>query len=607
MNKFLTVVLALCLCATARADVIKETVSSFSDVQTTFTIQKHHNIEIFGTLEKTSTLPDCSTIISRSRLYPNLALPFELAHNRPIHDNRLLKVLDVLPSSVNQSSYKRVWFATNEHFVLATYCLILTDTFAMEWIVSDTDRVLYANSVQIDEVPPTSFLTFTDDPYPGTPGPSEPNGWQQYNNPDRIQLIDQHSSYSPIGWVFTNSLEGNNCKHICWTDKQNKFVWFDQTRRFEYPIDFGSDVVNSIGGISTAGFALYNYYHDYLYRYGFTEADGNFQATNLTGKGLGGDSINMVSYFGDGGNNAFFQGNGTDGAPAAITMLPFDNVFGSPNRHSAISQQVLWHEATHGTSVRLIGELASMQSRGMGEGWSDFVAMLMGSGPEDNPDLNYGMGGWIMWGFKACFTDNYYFGVRRYPLTTNETKNPLTLGDLSTETYSVDPTIPQSCIQWSNFEVHSYGEIWSVALWECYDVMYQRYGFEEGKDRMMTLVVEGMKLCPLSPTFLEARNSLLLADRLIYDDADRVALWARFAKRGYGVDATVPKSGNTEGVLEDFTEPDWSDYDQGGTKDMFDFLAFNQDFIDGSYRADLNSDDQIDLSDFLMFVNLFNQ
>ena len=103
MNRFLTLVLALCLCAAAFGDVVRETTSPFSDVQTTFTIQKHGDIEIFGTLEKTSTLTDCSSITSRSRLYPNLTLPFELANNRPISDNRLLKILKVDPSQVNQS------------------------------------------------------------------------------------------------------------------------------------------------------------------------------------------------------------------------------------------------------------------------------------------------------------------------------------------------------------------------------------------------------------------------------------------------------------------------------------------------------------------------
>lgn len=54
------------------------------------------------------------------------------------------------------------------------------------------------------------------------------------------------------------------------------------------------------------------------------------------------------------------------------------------------------------------------------------------------------------------------------------------------------------------------------------------------------------------------------------------------------------------------TFPFKADWDQNCVYDLFDFLAFVNDFNAGESRADVNGDGALDLFDFLEFVNLFN-
>jgi hypothetical protein len=83
---------------------------------------------------------------------------------------------------------------------------------------------------------------------------------------------------------------------------------------------------------------------------------------------------------------------------------------------------------------RLIGNasgLSNQQGGGMGEGWGDFHALLMTARPED---AAFGAGDW-----SGCYSvggyalspssvggGTYYFGVRRFPYSTDLAKNPMT-------------------------------------------------------------------------------------------------------------------------------------------------------------------------------------
>jgi len=73
--------------------------------------------------------------------------------------------------------------------------------------------------------------------------------------------------------------------------------------------------------------------------------------------------------------------------------------------------------------------LGALQSAGLSEGWSDFFSFSLLSKAADNLNGNYVMGGYV--GYKLFGQmDNYYFGIRRYPCTTDLSKNPLTFRDI---------------------------------------------------------------------------------------------------------------------------------------------------------------------------------
>src|SRR6185295_8065331 len=88
----------------------------------------------------------------------------------------------------------------------------------------------------------------------------------------------------------------------------------------------------------------------------------------------------------------------------------------NPDRDGALESDILKHELTHGVSIRLHGSLSQTQSAGMGEGWSDFIAISLNTQEGDDPDAVYTMGPYATYQLSGM-TSNYYFGIRRYPYT----------------------------------------------------------------------------------------------------------------------------------------------------------------------------------------------
>ena len=81
----------------------------------------------------------------------------------------------------------------------------------------------------------------------------------------------------------------------------------------------------------------------------------------------------------------------------------------------------------------------------------------------------------------------------------------------------------------NNPEVHAIGEIWCVSLWEMRTLLVERYGFQEGQRQSLQLVVDGLKLTPVAPTFIDARDAILLADRVNNNGANQCLIWKAFA------------------------------------------------------------------------------
>ncbi|HJR07028.1 MAG TPA: M36 family metallopeptidase [Pyrinomonadaceae bacterium] len=70
------------------------------------------------------------------------------------------------------------------------------------------------------------------------------------------------------------------------------------------------------------------------------------------------------------------------------------------------------------------------------------------------------------------------------------------------------------------------------------------------------LMMRGMQLSPCNPTFVDSRDSILLADRERFGGENHAIIWRAFASHGVGVLATSSSNGGAGGtVVEDFSVP----------------------------------------------------
>jgi len=205
---------------------------------------------------------------------------------------------------------------------------------------------------------------------------------------------------------------------------------------------------------------------------------------------------------------------------------------------------VICHEYGHGVSTRLTGGPLNSSclnnQEQMGEGWSDFMALMMTTD-------------WL----NATATDSrgigtYVIGeppggvgIRTYPYTRDTLVNPFTYADVAAAPlYSGQPS------------PHYIGSIWATMLWDMVWNIIDMEGVDPdmyhgtgGNNIAMQLVIDGMKLQPCSPGFVDGRDAILLADLLDYGGIHRCAIWNAFAARGLGVSASQGSSNSyTDGV-----------------------------------------------------------
>ncbi len=300
---------------------------------------------------------------------------------------------------------------------------------------------------------------------------------------------------------------------------------------FSFPVDFTQQPTteNNQKAAQVNLFYWINRYHDILYLFGFNEAAGNFQTNNFGLGGLGNDAMQAQAQDGSGTNNANYSG-GRDGTSARIQMYLWTTA--TPQLDGDFDQGIILHELSHGLSTRLIGNgtgLSGMQSRGMGEGWSDYFGIVLLRSENDDLDGTYAVGQYAL--------NNYARGIRRFPYSTNTQVYPLNFGDIARST-----------------EIHNVGEIWCNALLEMRAQLIRRHGFREGQRQSIQLVVDGLKLTPVNPTFLDARNAMMLADKVNNGGANQCLLWQAFSKRGMGFLATTLDSSDGAPV-ESFDVP----------------------------------------------------
>ena len=112
-------------------------------------------------------------------------------------------------------------------------------------------------------------------------------------------------------------------------------------------------------------------------------------------------------------------------------------------------------------------------------------------------------------------------------------------------------------------EVHSSGTRWAATLWDLNHLLIQKYGFEPnvfdstsdaGNIKALKLVMNALKIQPLNPSFIDARDAILMADQLLFGGADELEIWTAFARRGLGQFASTPSS-NASNLTTSFEIP----------------------------------------------------
>lgn len=217
---------------------------------------------------------------------------------------------------------------------------------------------------------------------------------------------------------------------------------------------------------------------------------------------------------------------------------------------------VIAHEYGHGISTRLTGGPNNSSCLGsseqMGEGWSDWLALMMQIQAGDQPQEVRGIATFLA-GQPTNGT-----GIREYPYTTDMNINPFTFADTNGMWYTDGNGIQR-------VDVHSVGSVWATMLWDLTWAYVNKYGFDPdkyngtgGNNRVMQLVLDAMKLQPCNPSFVSGRDAIIAADQATTGGQDYCMIWEVFARRGLGVNASSGTNSGIAGIndqIEDFTEP----------------------------------------------------
>ena len=212
---------------------------------------------------------------------------------------------------------------------------------------------------------------------------------------------------------------------------------------------------------------------------------------------------------------------------------------------------IIAHEFGHGISTRLAGGPSNSSClnnyEAMGEGWSDWFALMMqlktgdvGSSPRT-----------IATSVLSQPTTGP--GLRQYPYSTDMSINPLTFVD-SNEPIPTDPS--------NTSYRYVVGEFWATVLWDLTWAYIDKYGFDPniytgtgGNNKIMQLVLDGLKLQPCNPGIVAGRDALIAADQATTGGLDYCLIWNVFAKRGVGLNASSGSTNNPNDQTEDFTVP----------------------------------------------------
>ncbi|CUA72823.1 Extracellular metalloproteinase 4 [Rhizoctonia solani] len=153
----------------------------------------------------------------------------------------------------------------------------------------------------------------------------------------------------------------------------------------------------------------------------------------------------------------------------------------------------------------------------------------------------------------GSWASNEPMGIRYNLYSTNTSVNSLTYESINDPRYTL---------------VHGMGEVWAEILWAVSGHMISIHGFsstllppqplsngtvpvgdfylpgstlvpKHGNTLMIQLVILAMKLQPCRPSFFDARDAIMAADRFLTGGKNECELWVAFSSRGLGIDALL--------------------------------------------------------------------
>ncbi|KAF9265937.1 hypothetical protein L218DRAFT_971817 [Marasmius fiardii PR-910] len=291
-------------------------------------------------------------------------------------------------------------------------------------------------------------------------------------------------SASPNGWHTADATAGNNV--IAFKDSvANTTTQSSSGLIFDYTYNANVDPTQgaNVDASRTNAFYLINAYHDTLYQYGLNEGAFNFQMDNLGKGGLGGD-------------------------PVQIAVRDPNRGITQPSRDGVFQNDIPIHEMTHGLTNRMTGGgtatcLQMLEAGGLDEGWADTVAEWFVRS-DTSTITDFAPGTWVVDDPR---------GIRSKPYSTSITTNPANI------------------------------------LHNVYAELVREHGFSttartnaagtQGNVVFLHLLVDALALQPCNPTFPQARDAWLQADKNRYGGANHCLLWRVFASRGLGVGAAL--------------------------------------------------------------------
>lgn len=218
----------------------------------------------------------------------------------------------------------------------------------------------------------------------------------------------------------------------------------------------------------------------------------------------------------------------------------------NPNEtDSSFDNGIIVHEYGHGISNRLTGGSQQVSclfnEEQMGEGWSDWLGLMMTIKPGDFAEQPRGIGTFAI---NEPITGQ---GIRPAPYSTDP--------DINSATYALtnNPNISRP---------HGVGFVWATMLWDLTWELIDQYGFDPdlsngngGNNLAVQLVLDGMKLQNCLPGFIDGRDAILQADMLANDGANQCYIWKVFANRGLGFSASQGSTFNRFDQVESFDLP----------------------------------------------------